>query len=480
MTTGSNVSLEHVSSSEETARAMDRISRYLVASGLFAVLLIHPYYRRFRRFSESASSDCVQVATPLLLLSFLVYGESQEIFTFFKLQLFFKLKLIFEEGKPSLSSKPRRWIRIVIAGVFPRSLRSVINSRLQELKERAYPRQLQSFSIQQWIRTSLVWIVLTRALIAPFLMAFSVIVWLPYTVVRAFTTTLWTALRTVPALLALLVVVFITGDAWKLFGVEPDWRLFALILLITGMSIAVTLYALRGREGNWRAAIRYSNGDTKLLASWAEKTPARVLIKMNVQPLLPDRLDSYEFTSPKGYEINISIIYAFIVVTHIIAVAFWVSLMFVIVGVVAVNGTQTYGLSGKDADVIRQIYFLGQDYILTRQLILVSVMLGVIAALTFVAGTLQDTDKRRVVIDDALTSLRHTLGAFAYYYGEVRAMLRKIDQILRSRPGRSAEGEVSEALDNTRNSAESDTRATANEQGSSPDSNLGKSRDSNS
>jgi hypothetical protein len=101
---------------------------------------------------------------------------------------------------------------------------------------------------------------------------------------------------------------------------------------------------------------------------------------------------------------NVTVLYVFTMVLHIFAVAFWISLMFVIIGVVAVSGPMTKELTQAPATVIAHFNLLGQSFMLTRQLVLLSAVLGGVAALTFATGTLQDSNSRA-------TFARHALAA---------------------------------------------------------------------
>ena len=107
-----------------------------------------------------------------------------------------------------------------------------------------------------------------------------------WALIRGFSTTLKAALRPVPALLAVLVVVFTTSDAWRLFGLESYWRFTIMIAIVLGLSLSALAVGLRDSDGGWREVLGYSDSDPRLLESWAKQTPAEDL-SASVQPLLP-------------------------------------------------------------------------------------------------------------------------------------------------------------------------------------------------
>jgi hypothetical protein len=247
------------------------------------------------------------------------------------------------------------------------------------------------------------------------------------TLFRGLSTTLLAAVRVIPALFAILVVVFITGDAWKLFGTESSWRFLALILLIGVMSITATIISFKGPEGSWRNVTGYSLEGTKLLSSWADKTPARKLKAAHVKPLLPPApsADSQDEVNSliRMHEKCISVLYMVTIISHVIAAAFWISCTFILIGLTAISQSMTRELSNSAPDVLVHFSIAGQSFVITRQLIQVSIVLGGIAALTFASGTLQDTEKRHIITDNALIDLKRALGALAYYYGAIMELV---------------------------------------------------------
>ena len=225
-----------------------------------------------------------------------------------------------------------------------------------------------------------------------------------------------------------------------------------MIVLIAALTTTATFVALKG-QGDWRTSTGYSVEGARLLTSWVSKTPARLLLTADVNPFFPvpasnDSRVKSQNRYLKMHEINISALYTFTIVGNVIAVAFWIALAFIVVGTIAISGSQTQELSGIPADVVIHFDLVGQSFIVTRQVILVSVVLGGIAALTFASGTLQDTDKRHIFTDNALADLEGALGALAYYYGTVIALLLRLhDTGALAKLGPKMSQQLSKALD---------------------------------
>jgi hypothetical protein len=457
MTAGNNSQAEHGlpgEKYEEAAKslaplsefelAMNQAYRYLVHRGLLVVLFVQPFYKAFQELSKVEAGERVLVEIPFLVkwrgLKWSMLSPSWLI-----LQIPFKLQFEIKNDQVAVSFDSRRWMRNAVNLIPSKSRVSQFNSFMREFNERSrrdVDLKLHSPQVILFVK--------------PALALASVLLYIPWyvlrTLVRSSYTTLWAAFRLVPALLAILIVVFITGDAWKTFGLETNWRFFVLIVLITALTTTATFVALKG-QGDWRTSTGYSVEGARLLTSWVSKTPARLLLTADVNPFFPvptsnDSRVKSQNRYLKMHEINISALYTFTIVGNVIAVAFWIALAFIVVGTIAISGSQTQELSGIPADVVIHFDLVGQSFIVTRRVILVSVVLGGIAALTFASGTLQDTDKRHIFTDNALADLEGALGALAYYYGTVIALLLRLhDTGALEKLGPKMSQQLSKALD---------------------------------
>jgi len=232
------------------------------------------------------------------------------------------------------------------------------------------------------------------------------------------------AARSVPALIAILIVVFITDDAWRVFGLESTLRLSIMIVMLVAVSVLVLVTGLRKwmAQDSWLGVVGYSvDGGEKILAKWAESAPALAFFVPRVRPVLPiddgDGGDSNDLR--KSLESNVTILLFIAIIASAIAIAFWISLAFIAVGIVAVTKPMTEELTGGRISVIWQLDLLGQSFIFTRQLLFLSIMLGGIAALTFSAAAVQDASSRSALREYALTDVRHAVSGYAYYMGAI-------------------------------------------------------------
>lgn len=436
-----------LASPSELENAMNRTFRYIVRRGLFAVLIVHPFYLAFQKLYRAEAGEAVPVKIPFFLLARIV--EFKFWISFLPKLILLKAQLEIENDKLIIALDYRLWLTKVTTRALPKSSRTSNSSILRERDRTKITVTSPNDAPPQFL-----------LFLRPIFTLPAILFYLPWygawTLIRSLSTTIWVALRLVPALLAILVVVFITGDAWKMFGLETNWRFFALIMLIAVLTTVATLVALKGPEGDWQTSTGYSIGGAKLLSSWASRTPANPLLTKNVNPFFPIRptKDSHDQDLyVKMHEDNISILYAFTIVSNVIGVAFWIALTFIVVGVIAVNESLTRELSGTSGIIIMRFNVVGESFILTRQLILVSVILGGVAALTFTSGTLQDTDKRRIFTDSALTDLERTLGALAYYYGNVTELLLRLrDTGALAKLGQTNSEQLSKVLDKIINS----------------------------
>lgn len=457
---------------------MERTSRYVIRHGLLVVLAVRPFYKALHRLSMFLAGERIPFRPPLLLVVLLARDNTRSRLIYYKPQL------VLENGKLICSLSVRGWLEKTLSLTVPRSLRS----RLKDKTEKATKEPVFHADLK-FVPRAQVMLVLTLISI---LGSFVILLTIPWYVIlalgRGLAITFRSALRTIPSLFALLIVIFITADAWKMFGLESNWRFAALLLFMGLASIIAVIVSLRETEGDWRSVTGYSAEGSKPLTevksctklkSWAaNKKPASKLVEKHIEPFLPpppsrhpDRqvhllfllfrrhrmqaLGEYfgyalsrghvggrrsdandEDLGPlnalnpllKLHEKSISVVYFITIVSHVVAVAFWISLTFVVIGAIAVTKATTNDLLQRSgsADTLTQFNLIGQQFIVSRQLVLISLILGGIATLTFVSTTLQDADHRRAFADYALTDFRRAIGGLAYYYGAVIALFIKL------------------------------------------------------
>jgi hypothetical protein len=236
-------------------------------------------------------------------------------------------------------------------------------------------------------------------------------VYFGWALIRAVPTTLRLAIHSTPLIFAILVVIFVTGDAWRLFGSESVMRFAALMLIIFILGVAAIgrVVSKDPNANTWRDTIWQC--DT--YKDSADKTPAVMLVKHGFE--IPGDLRKGSAWT-QGLTTNIQVLFWFMVISQLIAVALWISFIFVLLGFIVANTTATADLlNGGSPTIIWQFNHLGQSFILTRQLVFLSVTLGAVAIITFPTLGMQDENARKAFVKDCQDGLQKPLAALAYY-----------------------------------------------------------------
>lgn len=253
-------------------------------------------------------------------------------------------------------------------------------------------------------------------------------------IARALSTTFMMAIREIPYLLAILLVVFTSSDAWRLYGSEAYSRFIVLIVIMVGLGIAAVFRIVAdeadeiakkaadeaGEKVDWRTIIFEPINEGTQATSLAKETPAKILADHHVRPLniLGENWARWLMTNAKA-------IFWFTITMQIVAVAFWVSVTFMVLGIVVVNsGAYSQFLPAHtQPTVIWHSSVLGQTFIVTQQLVLLSVTLGTIAGLTFATVSLQDDGSRQRFLDHSLSDLKCSLVILSYYLGAFQELI---------------------------------------------------------
>lgn len=407
---------------EDRQRQMDRAYRYIWHRGVLSIVVIHPVYKALLQFSERAG-DPEGARLPLrtgwvtvLWVQVTVRGNQLE-----------------------LSVHPWRPIESLLNHVLhgtdvlsvPLPAIKVALSRYAGMpakEDEATPAEVRRARLligSLWVYVYLIGA--TRNFL-----------WsIGWVLLRSVTTTVRSALRPIPALLAVLVVVFATGDSWRIFGQDPPWRFAALLTILLGASLVAMAVNVRGAVGGWRALLGCPDPDEEVFARWAEGTPVRSFIGM-LHPLPPlgegaDQEGGSGKVLPvlrkarRMLAVNVAVLFGLTMVLNVVAIAIWISILFITIGTIAIStGITDDLLNTPHPAVVAQFGLLGQQYVVTKPLIQLSIVLGAVAALNFATGTLQDRDNRAMFADHALTDLRGALGALAYYLGAVAELLREL------------------------------------------------------
>jgi uncharacterized protein (DUF2267 family) len=226
-----------------------------------------------------------------------------------------------------------------------------------------------------------------------------------------------TTLRSMPALVAVLVLLFVTRDAWQLFGREPTWRFIALMTFFALASVASVGAALHDSGGPWNT-IRtlIDRASDKQLTAWAKRTPAKVLLGGNLAPVAPEAPSVFQ-------RFNWALVCWAAVVTHLLAVAVWVAISFMVVGILAVDRSAATDLIGYSPTILIEANPLGHSLFLSRELVSVSFSLAGVSALYFTTIGLQDRRTRADFMRTSLDPVMRTAVALMYYHSACTAIV---------------------------------------------------------
>lgn len=238
------------------------------------------------------------------------------------------------------------------------------------------------------------------------------------TAFRCWSTTLTTASRSVPILIATLVIPFTTGDAWRLYGSESTVRFGILTIIILTIGIVAMIIAVAQVEDGWRHAADGAGMSAKEFADLVEKTPA--------QPLAEEEITPIGITGTwysKWGRRNARFMFWFTIIGSFFSVALITFLAFTFIGIVAVSLDAAKDLlRPHSVDVIWNWKILGQSFVMTRPLLLLSILFGSIAALTFATVGPQDERSLNRFMQLVLLSHRRSLSALAYYAGSITSL----------------------------------------------------------
>jgi hypothetical protein len=207
----------------------------------------------------------------------------------------------------------------------------------------------------------------------------------------------------IPPLLVAVVVVFVTGDAWRLLGSSYDWRYWALIGLFMLLSIAFVVRST-GSAGDARAAVKQIAKLKKKDFRLRPRHSATRLLHIGCKPDPKPTARDYRCIG-RGLKVG--------GVGQVVAVGAWMAFALVLVGVILLDSSATKGLMGT-APVILQS--LPHKVVITRELVLVSTSLGAFASLYFAALGLSDAKTRAAFMAANARSMKRTVLTLRLYH----------------------------------------------------------------
>lgn len=356
---------------------MDRIFGYLSTRGFVAVALLHPFYKLLRLIEGYALTGTSEVILPVSLI--LSLNENLIVISM-RLTQHIRLPLFKSDIR---TWKRFRWLAMGILIIAPMACWLVV------------------LLIGNGIYT-----VTVRVLVTAF---------------RCWSTTLAGAFRSVPILIAALVIIFTTGDAWRLYGSESAVRFVTLMIIIFALGIVAMVAAIRQLEGGWQR-IAYTAGRSRAeMRELAEKTPAGGLAQRGVNPA------EASYWPSNLVRRNVRFMFWLTLVLTLFSVGLLTFMIFVFIGMISVSAAATEDLlQARSIDVIWSWQFLGQTFVVTRPLLLLSVLFGCVAALTFATASLQDERSLSRFMQFALVYHRRSLSALAYYTGAISELQNRL------------------------------------------------------
>ncbi len=217
-----------------------------------------------------------------------------------------------------------------------------------------------------------------------------------------------TSVSAVPALVATIVIVFLSGDTWRILGQRFD----ASFGVLAGLFVFVGLCVL-GNFGRVKDNLKIDKRESEFAKMIHESTPtAELVAAISHVGALPSE-DVYDRLGWLG-RVNVFIVYVGMLLGTLIAIMGCVAASLIIVGVIRIDQATTAHLMGEHKAHVLWHLPVGH-MVLTRELLLLSLSLGALAALSYVVISLQDSQARACCRRTATAGLRRVLAAYAVY-----------------------------------------------------------------
>ena len=245
---------------DDLESCMDKVFRYSLRRGLLIVLILQPFFKVLLLLYTYEVTDHAKIEIPLLPRTFRMLFPA-------------KLSLAFHGNLVELSLHVFwRWIeKIYQAIVFASGFRPIKpgttghiagNPRRKTGRAVELPRSPKR-QLSFLVALVVLFPIMVTLLGWLFLMIFPIVIFLPrrlgWAVIRSISATFRTALRPVPSLLAIFVIMFTTADAWRMFGGEQQ-LVCAFIIVILALSFVALGLAMKTPDETWRAVIGPPDG----------------------------------------------------------------------------------------------------------------------------------------------------------------------------------------------------------------------------
>jgi hypothetical protein len=214
---------------------------------------------------------------------------------------------------------------------------------------------------------------------------------------------------TVPWMVGIVVFLFISGDAWRLFGRMEVWRFWWLVGL---SAVFVVVILWRQLPKPFEEAGGWKPSDT---ASHVVNTPAAALVRAGVEPQLP-------FPS-LGRQTRLSLVAPIWLArsVRVLASATALAVILLVIGFLVIGRKQTQDLAGTNLVNVVPFAWNGMELDLSDALVKVAILLSLIGAAYFVTVTLTDPAARKAFINSQENQrMYQVLAAWTYFSGALK------------------------------------------------------------
>jgi hypothetical protein len=232
----------------------------------------------------------------------------------------------------------------------------------------------------------------------------SLIIRLPWLTYYSVTYSAWhvarKGVRSVPPLITAVVVVFVTGDAWRILGTGFTVRFWLLagVFLLAGLVYLV-------RRDCWSDLDVTPEEAGSLLAGIGRRPSSRLAVF-----LCREEIEPAPVPKPSVPRLMLMyLIYLALSAFSLIVIAVFVAAALIVVGVILISAQETKNLA-QSVDVLRT---LPGHAVITRQLLSLAFSLGAFSAFFLVAG--QRPEDRDAYMKNVLIRLRRALLVYSIY-----------------------------------------------------------------
>jgi lysylphosphatidylglycerol synthetase-like protein (DUF2156 family) len=243
------------------------------------------------------------------------------------------------------------------------------------------------------------------------------------------------SIRIVPPLITALVIIYVTGDAWRILGTGFTLRFFCMLTLF----LLSSLFILIRFRGYWEKDFNFDESDGAVkddllgkIKHDFQKSEEAVQVPANTAggagdewPHDPNEAPAWKqfnalidlgaeplpliLPSNRGFRISQYVAYVAVSAFSLIVIALAVSASLIIVGTVLISARET-----RDLAHATNIYLtLPGHFVITQQLVSLSLTLGAFAVFFLVAG--QRTEDRKELMDNALAFIRKVFVVYSVY-----------------------------------------------------------------